>query len=115
MCRTDPAGGGLPDSWPSQWRIGQWHLSLRTDDCGPLANAPFGNQAIRHIRIPSGEYFRYGWRRAAEKQDRSVHGIGKGPAEHELPARNGLTRVGDVRCTKGDSPFGVPVDDVIEK
>jgi hypothetical protein len=107
--------GDLLNSAASHRCIGQWHLSLQSDDCGPLPDAPFGNQAIRHIRIPSGECFGYGWRRAAEKQDRSVHGIGKGTAQHELPARNRLARVGDVRCTKGDSPFGGPVDDIIEE
>jgi hypothetical protein len=88
---------------------------LRTDDCAPLPNAPTLNEAIRHIRIPRGECFRYNWRRAAEKENRSVHGIGKGTTQDELTARNRLTRVGDVRCTEGDSPFGVPVDDIIEK
>jgi hypothetical protein len=88
---------------------------LRSDDSGPLPDAPTLNEAIRHIRIPSGESFRYGWRSAAEKQNRSVHGIGKGTAQHELAARNRLTRVGDVRCTERDSPFGVPIDDVIKK
>ena len=61
------------------------------------------------------ECFRYGWRRTAEEQNCSVHGIGKGTAQHELPARNRLARVGDVRCTEGDSPFGVAIDDIIEK